>query len=47
MIFIALIKLPLNLLLELIRFSAKLEAKNKGYLLDLLKKLKRRYASNN
>ena len=43
MIIYKLIKLPVNLLIELLRYSDKLEDKNKGYIKHLYNELKDRF----
>ena len=43
MILYKLIKLPFNLLIELLRYSDKLEDKNSGYIMYLWNELKDRF----
>lgn len=43
MILISILKLPINLLAELLKFAGKLEAKNKTYFKDITIKFIRRW----
>lgn len=40
MVFLALIKLPYNLFCELLKYSLKLENRNRGYMMYLIKEFK-------
>ena len=39
MIFWSIIKLPINLIVEVIRYAHKLEHKNRSYLLDMIRQI--------